>query len=490
VSTPDRAAATAEACSAERLVIEFVAGISWDALPAGVRAAAGRCLVDLVGVAAGGFGLPQAAIVRGHVLARGTEGSAVVWFAGRRAAAAEAAWANATAIESLDAHDGHALTKGHAGVALLPGLLALYARRPDAPGTELLASLVAGYELATRLGMALHASAADYHSSGAWNAVAVAVAGAAALGARGQTLLHAAGIAEYFAPRGPMMRCIVRPTMVKDSSGWGCRVGVEAAELALAGFTGAPAELVSGLVRGTGPEHADGISQLWADLGTRWRIEEQYLKPYPVCRWAQPAVEAVLLLQRQHRIEPAAIASITVGSFAEAVRLAVTRPADTEQAQYSLPFAVAAALQAGTLGAVEVSGPALADLAIQQLARKVVLREVPAHSAAFPAVRRADVTIVLHDGTRLDVRDVGARGDPDEPLSQAEIDAKFSSLGQPLLGAARTARLRQALARFLGEPARVRELADVLGPASGGRPSLDEREVQEAVVGQRLAEPG
>jgi 2-methylcitrate dehydratase PrpD len=311
--------------------------------------------------------------------------------------------------------------------------------------------------------MALHATAADYHSSGAWNAVAVAIAGAAALGARGETLLHAAGIAEYFAPRGPMMRCITRPTMVKDSSGWGCRVGVEAAELALAGFTGAPAELVSGLLRRTGPHQGVGISQLWADLGTRWRIEEQYVKPYPVCRWAQPAVEAVLLLRRQHRIEPAAIASITVGSFAEAISLAVTQPADTEQAQYSLPFAVAAALQAGTLGVAEVSGPALADPAIQKLASKVVLREVPAHSAGFPAVRRADAAIVLHDGTRLDVRDVGARGDPDVPLSQDEIDAKFSSLSQPLLGAAGTARLRQALARFLGNPARVSEFAEVLG---------------------------
>lgn len=467
-------AASADARSAERLVTEFVTGISWGVLPAGVRAAAARCLVDLVGVAAGGFGLPQATIVREHVLGRSADsgaaqggsaqGGAAVWFTGRRTAAADAAWANATAIESLDAHDGHALTKGHAGVALLPGLLALYARKPDAPGAELLGSLVAGYELAIRLGMALHASASDYHSSGAWNAVAVAIAGAAALGARGQTLLHAAGIAEYFGPRGPMMRSIARPTMVKDSSGWGCRVGVEAAELALASFTGAPAELVSGLLRGPGPRQADGIDQLWADLGTRWRIEEQYLKPYPVCRWAHPAVEAVLLLRRQHRIEPAAIASVMIGSFAQAVALAVTRPADTEQAQYSLPFAVAAALRSGTLGVAEVSGTALADPAVQQLADRVVLHEVPAYSAVFPALRRADATIVLSDGTQFDVRDVGARGDPREPLSQDEIDAKFSSLARPLLGAARTAGLRQALARFVGEPTRVGDLADVLGP--------------------------
>jgi 2-methylcitrate dehydratase PrpD len=452
---------------ASAAVTEFAAETSWESLPDDVRRAAGRCLVDLVGVAAGGFPLPQASIVRGHVLARGGPGTAHVWFTGRCLPPADAAWVNATAIESLDAHDGHALTKGHAGVALLPGLLALYSRRPDASGTELTASLVAGYELATRLGIAMHATSADYHSSGSWNAVAVAITGAAALGGRGETLLHAAGTAEYFGPRGAMMRCIAMPTMVKDSSGWGCRAGVEAAELALAGFTGAPAELICGPVRGTATDPAltETVNRLWADLGTRWRITEQYFKPYPVCRWAQPAVEAVLALQREHSVKPGDIASVTVGSFAEAVSLATTRPADTEQAQYSLPFAVAAALHAGSLGAAEVNEQAIADPDIQALADKVILTEIPAHSRRFPAIRRADATILLRDGTRLEVTDVPARGDPAEPLSDTEIDAKFAALTRTQLGAEGARRLREELAGFLQAPASAKaaDLAAALG---------------------------
>ncbi|MCV5901114.1 MmgE/PrpD family protein, partial [Escherichia coli] len=80
---------------------------------------------------------------------------------------------------------------------------------------------------------------------------------------------------------------------------------------------------------------------LWADLGQRWYILEQYFKPYPVCRWAQPAVEAVRALQQENKLNPDEIELIEVHSFHQAVCLHTKRPETTEQAQYSLPFSVA-----------------------------------------------------------------------------------------------------------------------------------------------------
>src|SRR5437764_1406593 len=78
--------------------------------------------------------------------------------------------------------------------------------------------------------------------------------------------------------------------------------GVCAALLAQAGFTGAPALTVeSGAARDT-----------WGDLGTRWRIREQYFKPHPVCRWAQPAIEAALALRRAHAMAPAGIDRVRI----------------------------------------------------------------------------------------------------------------------------------------------------------------------------------
>jgi 2-methylcitrate dehydratase PrpD len=98
-------------------------------------------------------------------------------------------------------------------------LLALYGLTQelnDVTGEEFLLCLTLGYELACRTALAQHASVPDYHTSGAW--VAVAVAGMAARLMRldpAQTA-HAMGIAEYHGPRSQMMRCIDHPTMLKD----------------------------------------------------------------------------------------------------------------------------------------------------------------------------------------------------------------------------------------------------------------------------------
>jgi hypothetical protein len=213
----------------EKSVLDFLSDEPYTDLPAEVIAQGKRCLLDLLAVAAGGSVTSQALITREHVVAEeaNPEGARIL-FDGRRVSVPGAAWANAAMIESLDAHDGHSLTKGHAGVALLPAILAVSERRPGGlDDAELLVSLVKGYEVAIRCGLALHGTAPEYHSSGAWNSVAVALVSSYLLGGTRDEMLHAAGIAEYFGPRGPMMRCIAMPSMVKDSSAWGSRVGVE-----------------------------------------------------------------------------------------------------------------------------------------------------------------------------------------------------------------------------------------------------------------------
>jgi 2-methylcitrate dehydratase PrpD len=165
-------------------------------------------------------------------------------FDGRRVSPPGAALAGGMTIDSIDAHDGHPLTKGHAGAAVLPSVLACADCADDGEaiaGHELLTVLVVGYEIATRAGLALHATAADYHSSGAWSALACAAVAARLLRLDQAATGHALGIAEYHAPRSPMMRCIDHPTMVKDGSGWAAMAGVDAAYLAADGFTGSPA---------------------------------------------------------------------------------------------------------------------------------------------------------------------------------------------------------------------------------------------------------
>src|SRR5262249_41357982 len=151
------------------------------------------------------------------------------------------------------------------------------------------------------------------------------------------------------------------------------------------GFTGAPALTVE----------EDRVAPIWSDLGQRWRIQEQYFKAYPVCRWAQPAIEAVLSLQREHQFRADSIDRVEVTTFREGTRLSTRCPANSDEAQYSLPFPVAAILVRRQLGAAEVTGNALHDPAILRLSENMILTEDASYNARFPAERWAHVTVIL-----------------------------------------------------------------------------------------------
>ncbi|MBT5578847.1 MAG: MmgE/PrpD family protein [Acidimicrobiaceae bacterium] len=415
----------------------FIHGTTLDDLPDDVVAMGRRCLLDLIGVAASGSRTDLSRLIRGHAVdhfAAGGAGAPLL-LDGRIVSPAGAALAGGMTIDSLDAHDGHRLTKGHAGCGLLPALMAYTSAEGVADGGEFLATLIVGYEVATRAGIVLHETVPDYHTSGAWIAVACAAIGARVLGLDPAVTAEAVGIAEYHGPRSQMMRVIDHPTMLKDGSGWGAMAGVSAAYLARDGFTGAPA------ITMTAPE----VHDRWADLGSTWWILDQYFKPHPVCRWAQPAVQATLQLRAANGFDGADVAGIVVETFHEGARLTTRHPKSTEQAQYSLPFPVAVALHAGRLGPGELGPTMLADPAVAKLADLVEICENDDHNAAFPGKRWARVSIDLTDGRRLESPDTEASGDPHLALTDQQVRAKFHDYADPVLGAERAASIESVV---------------------------------------------
>ncbi len=398
-------------------VIEFIRETRWDDLPVHVRHQARRCLLDTIGAGLGGRRTELSGIIHEYAVTAHGGAGARLWLDGRVVSSPGAALANGMTIDSLDIHDGYLPVKGHAGAAIVPAALATVPSGCDTPvsGRDLLATLVVGYEVALRAGVTLHATACDYHTSGAWNALGCAAMAARSFGLDAGQTRHALGIAEYHGPRSQMMRCIDHPTMVKDGSGWGAMTGISAAMLARAGFTGAPAITVEA------PVTAD----TWADLGTRWRIDEQFFKPYAVCRWAQPAIAGALALQRDHALPLDAIARIQVITFHQATRLASRRPTTTEEAQYSLPFPVAAALAHGQLGLSQLSGAGLRDSSVLRLSDQIELVDDPALSARFPAERIARVRIETAAGDVLDSGETAAPWDAATPPTNEELIAKF-----------------------------------------------------------------
>ncbi len=389
------------------------------AIPESALAVAAKLLADTIGVAAGAHSLEVARIARDFAVDfHGAHGSnaARIMFDGRRVSIPGAAWALATQIDNLDAHDGFNPVKGHIGCAVVPALFALADSLPGLTGRQALAAMVVAYEIAGRAGLALHSTVSDYHTSGAWNALGVAALGCRILGADDNTLRQALGIAEYHGPRSQMMREIDNPTMLHDGSGMGALAGANAALLAMRGFTGAPALTIED----------DGVSGIWADLGEKWLIEENYIKPYPICRWAHAAIDAVRALKLEHRFKADDVEHIEVRTFAEASRLFAGMPETTSQAQYSLAFAVATMLRHGEVAPRHIVDAALGDPETAEIIAKIRVVEAQRHNDRFPEGRWSDAAVSLRDGRVLESGDINARGGFDTPLAAADIREKFN----------------------------------------------------------------
>jgi 2-methylcitrate dehydratase PrpD len=160
-------------------VIDFIHDTRFEDIPTEMIHEAVRCLTDTLGVSVGGTQTDLSRIIRSHAAHQFGGTGSHIWWDGRTVSPAGAALANGMTIDALDAHDGYKPSKGHVGCGVIPGLIAVMEAEGRNDAKELLTSLIIGYEIGSRAGVALHDSVSDYHTSGAWIALAVAALGGA-----------------------------------------------------------------------------------------------------------------------------------------------------------------------------------------------------------------------------------------------------------------------------------------------------------------------
>jgi 2-methylcitrate dehydratase PrpD len=401
--------------SGSRALPDFVTGLQLDEVPEAPRRRLELLLADLAAVCVSGRPAPASRIAVEYAQAVHPGAEATTLLAGARVGALGAAWANGVLANVLDFDDGHRLTKGHPGAMVIPGALAA-AQLVDADVDELLAAIAVGYEVAIRAGIALHDRDVGYHASGAWGAIGVAAASARLLGLDTRATVHALGLAEYHAPIALIMRSVAEPAMTKDACAWGAWLGVSSAMLAARGFTSVRPQVLDAAVLD--------------DLGTTWRVEEVYVKPYPCCRWSQGAIRAASEAAAGRVLAAGDVERVVVRTFAAADALAKVAPTSTEEAQYNLVWPVATVLTRGDFGVADVLGP-WDDPAIAVLAARTEVQVDAELTAAFSARRLAAVTVQLRGGETLAAGPLEAHGEPDDPDWTQVVAAKVARAIDP-----------------------------------------------------------
>ncbi|ARP79965.1 2-methylcitrate dehydratase [Bordetella genomosp. 8] len=414
----------------------YVADLDGRAIDAPTREAVWRCVLDALASAGAALGLPAVMAAQETALALYGPGHVPLWFTGRPASMAAALFANSAATAALDLDDGYRQARGHPGAAVIPTALALLGEDPRRTVADLVAAIVAGYEVGLRLAMARP----GYAPSGAWSGYAVVATAAKMLGLDPAVIAHALAIAAQTAPALPALAGIAGSD-VKEGIAAGVAAGWAALRLAMAGYEGPVAALDDGRLFDA------GIAL--HDLGGAPLIQGTYFKPYGCCRHIHAPLDAWLHLRARHGLEAADVAGMQVRTYRATFNLSNSpTPGTLVEAQYSVPYCLALCALHGSDALVPLQAIHLGDPGVRDLAARISVVHDAGVEALFPARSPASVTVSLKDGRRLASPVMDPRGDPATALEWADLVTKFRVATRAGLSPVRQQALLDAIAEL------------------------------------------
>jgi 2-methylcitrate dehydratase len=421
---------------AEQLA-EYAVGLKFADLPGPVVHEVKRRVIDSIGCALGAWDAAPCAIARRVAARFSAERGATVLGTTHRAPTDWAAFANGCLIRYLDYNDTY-LSKEPAHPSDNISAALAVAEAENSSGGEFIAAVALAYELQCRFcdATSLRARGWDHVTYGAFS---TALAAARLMRLDAERTRHALGIAG-------VASAALRQSRVGELSHWkGCafanaaRHGVFASMLAREGMTG-PAPIFEGdkgfqsLVSGP----FDALVGAWGNKREgHFMILNTSIKFWPAEYHSQSAIEAALKLRPQVG-DIAPIQSVLIESHDAAVDIIGSeaekwRPSSRETADHSLPYIVAVALADGEVTARQFEPERIADPALLALVQRVKVQRHPELSARYPQAVGNIVTLRLRDGRTLSERVDHPRGHAQNPLSDAELEAKFRELARTRL---------------------------------------------------------
>jgi 2-methylcitrate dehydratase PrpD len=442
-------AADARAASGREMAALFgwAAAVTPGEVPEAVLRRAVLVLFDDIAAMVGAAAEPEFQRVLPRLVAAGGAAEATVFSSpGARLDRRAGALANAVSANWLELDEGYRVTPCHAGLYLLPALLA----EAEASGTSfanLLHALAVGYEVVTRIARAFAQQPAVMQSHGRFAAVGAAVATALHRRLPAEQALAAAGAAVTLITPSPRNHLALGSLVRNVWAGVGAQSGMAAVEWADVGITAPPEsffDVYCTVLRG-----AYRPGALTEGLGESWAILEGYTKMHACCQHLHAAVEAVLELQAAAAARGLdAITAIEVETHDLALPLQNAEPHNTLSAKFSMAHALAAALVTGDAGAPAFASFMIDDARLDALRRKVVMSPWPGPVPAPPDDRPARVKLRFADGDVLEATCLSARGGADRPFPSEMRLAKIAGLTSAMYP--RLGRMAEALAAAPG----------------------------------------
>jgi 2-methylcitrate dehydratase PrpD len=419
-------------------------------------------LLDQLGCQVAGSSLPWSRQIAEVYGALSAPGSSSVTASRRVLAADSAAFVNSALGHSNESDDTHLKSPTHPGAVVIPAAVAV-AEEIGATGRELQHALLQGYEVMLRVSAAVspHLIARGHHPPVAVGPFGSAAAVGTLRGLDEPTMLNAlsvaasfsAGIQEYTQTGGSVKRlhCAI-PS----------QAGVRAVLLAQAGVTGPPTALEGerGFCKVFAGEFDE--ARLTSGFGTEYLTMETALKTYSCCYLIHPALDAIRGFRAQGlRIEDIAdIGVVThLASLVHHVGT-IVEPTDILAAQFSMGFSIALMLKTGGCGYWDFFNADLRDPDLLDLSHRV--RTVVGDPDSNRFNTELEIIVRRKDGSQLTAKVAHARGEPEVPLTDAEIQDKFRQMAGPVLGADRVEEVIDLVDR-LEELESVSELTERLG---------------------------
>jgi len=181
-------------------------------------------------------------------------------------------------------------------------------------------------------------------------------------------------------------------------------------------------------------------------LGTDYHINHMTFKAHGCCGHTFPSIDGVLHLVMQHKLQPKDIKKITLATYKAGLDIIDNATPEGEyQAKFSLQYTVAHAAIYGSVRLNAFTTERMKDAEVREMMKKVVCVADPVFSKGYPGQRAAQVEIETVDGRKLAHFQPYRKGDPELPLTDDELNAKFMELAEPVLGDAGAKRLLEQL---------------------------------------------